>query len=66
MFKQEKKRATVKWNGDRRRPDEGNVLDGAAGLGEARSGLFLCARHVVRPAAETRASVCGSRERGAL
>ena len=33
------------------RPDEGDVLDGAAGLGEARSGQLLCARYIVRPAA---------------
>lgn len=35
------------------RPDEGDVLDGAACLGEARPGQLLCAGHVVRPAAAT-------------
>lgn len=38
----------------RSRPDEGDVLDGAAGLGEAWSGRLLCACDVVRPAAATR------------
>lgn len=35
-------------------PDEGDVLDGAAGLGEAWAGQLLCAGHVVRPVTETR------------
>lgn len=39
-------------------PDEGDVLDGAAGLGEAGSRQLLCACHVVRPAAETQRVQC--------
>lgn len=34
-------------------PDEGDVLDGAARLGEAWSGQLLYARYIVRPAADT-------------
>lgn len=30
-------------------PDEGDVLDGAAGLGEARTRQLLCARQIVGP-----------------
>lgn len=43
---------------ERSGPDEGDVLDGAAGLGEAGSRQLLCARHIVRPAAETQPVQC--------